>query len=150
MVALLGQRDELLKVVEAGFDTRIVVRGNEITISGKQTEVERVALLFEELVAILEQGQILSADAVGRTIDMIKEDAARPSQVLGDVLLTIRGRTLRPKTFGQKRYVDAIRSALEKFQPEAVMHFAASALVGESMQNPSKYFRNNKIGRAHV
>jgi phosphate starvation-inducible PhoH-like protein len=110
MVALLGQRDELLKVVEAGFDTRIVVRGNEITISGKQPEVERVALLFEELVAILEQGQILSADAVGRTIDMIKEDAARPSQVLGDVLLTIRGRTLRPKTFGQKRYVDAIRN----------------------------------------
>src|ERR1041385_2924110 len=38
---------------------------------------------------------------------------------------------------------DEIRSALEKFQPEAVMHFAASALVGESMQNPSKYFRNN-------
>src|SRR4051812_32044793 len=39
--------------------------------------------------------------------------------------------------------VDQIQSALTKFQPEAVMHFAANALVGESMQNPSKYFRNN-------
>src|SRR5204863_1420526 len=38
---------------------------------------------------------------------------------------------------------EVIRAALEKFQPEAVMHFAASALVGESMQNPAKYFRNN-------
>jgi UDP-glucose 4-epimerase len=38
---------------------------------------------------------------------------------------------------------DKIRAALATFQPEAVMHFAASALVGESMQNPSKYFRNN-------
>src|SRR4051812_4029701 len=38
---------------------------------------------------------------------------------------------------------NAIQSALTKFQPDAVMHFAASALVGESMQNPSKYFRNN-------
>jgi UDP-glucose 4-epimerase len=38
---------------------------------------------------------------------------------------------------------DDIRSALERSQPEAVMHFAASALVGESMQDPSKYFRNN-------
>ena len=44
---------------------------------------------------------------------------------------------------GDLEAFDAIRSALEKFQPEAVMHFAASALVGESMQNPSKYFRNN-------
>ena len=44
---------------------------------------------------------------------------------------------------GDLETFDAIRSALEKFQPEAVMHFAASALVGESMQNPSKYFRNN-------
>jgi UDP-glucose 4-epimerase len=44
---------------------------------------------------------------------------------------------------GDLESFDAIRSALEKFQPEAVMHFAASALVGESMQNPSKYFRNN-------
>jgi UDP-glucose 4-epimerase len=39
--------------------------------------------------------------------------------------------------------IDQIQSALEKFRPDAVMHFAASALVGESMQNPSKYFRNN-------
>lgn len=38
---------------------------------------------------------------------------------------------------------DQIQSALKKFQPDAVMHFAASALVGESMENPSKYFRNN-------
>jgi UDP-glucose 4-epimerase len=38
---------------------------------------------------------------------------------------------------------DQIRSALKAFQPDAVMHFAASALVGESMENPSKYFRNN-------
>ena len=54
MVALLGQRDELLKLVEAAFDSQIVVRGNEITISGPELETERVALLFEELIALLE------------------------------------------------------------------------------------------------
>ena len=109
MVALLGQRDELLKLVEAAFDTRIVVRGNEITLSGADQETERVALLFEELIALLGQGQTLSADSVGKTIDMIKVDGARPTEILGDVLLTIRGRTLAPKTFGQKRYVDSLR-----------------------------------------
>jgi phosphate starvation-inducible PhoH-like protein len=109
MVALLGQRDELLKLVEDAFDSQIVVRGNEITISGEEAEAEKVALLFEELLTILGQGQILTTDSVGKTIDMIKEDEARPSEVLGDVLLTTRGKALAPKTVGQKTYVDAIR-----------------------------------------
>ena len=115
MVALLGQRDELLKLVEAAFDTRILVRGNEITISGTEAEAERVALLFEELIALLGQGQTLSADAIGKTIDMVKENSARPSQVFGDVVLTTRGKSLAPKTLGQKRYVDAIRQSTLTF-----------------------------------
>jgi phosphate starvation-inducible protein PhoH and related proteins len=116
MVALVGQADELLKLVERAFEARIVVRGNEITISGAAGEVERAALLFEELLALLEQGHELSTDSLGRTIDMIKDDdSARPTQVFGDTLLTVRGRTLRPKTFGQKRYVDAIRKTTITF-----------------------------------
>jgi len=115
MVALVGQADALLKLVERAFDARIVVRGNEISISGPPGEVERAALLFEELLALLEQGHELSADSLGRTIDMIKDDAVRPTQVFGDTLLTVRGRILRPKTFGQKRYVDAIRKATITF-----------------------------------
>jgi phosphate starvation-inducible protein PhoH and related proteins len=116
MVALVGQADELLKLVERAFEARIVVRGNEITITGAAGEVERAALLFEELLALLEQGHELSTDSLGRTIDMIKDDdSARPTQVFGDTLLTVRGRTLRPKTFGQKRYVDAIRKTTITF-----------------------------------
>jgi phosphate starvation-inducible PhoH-like protein len=109
MVALLGQRDEFLKLVEDAFDSQIVVRGNEITITGAEPEAEKVAILFEELLTILGQGQTLTRDDVGKTIDMIKIDEARPSEVLGDVLLTTRGRALAPKTVGQKKYVDAIR-----------------------------------------
>ena len=109
MVALLGQRDELLKIVEAAFDSEIHVRGNEITITGEEHDAERVALLFEELLEILSQGHGLTAESVGKTIDMIKEDQARPSEVLGDVILATRGRAIAPKTLGQKRYVDAIR-----------------------------------------
>jgi phosphate starvation-inducible PhoH-like protein len=115
MVALLGQRDELLKVVESAFDSQILVRGNEITITGEKQEAEKVAFLFEEMLAILEQGQSLSPEAVGKTIDMVKEDSARPSQVFGDVVLTTRGRSLAPKTLGQKRFVDAIRRSTLTF-----------------------------------
>ena len=115
MVALLGQRDELLRLVESAFDTQIIVRGNEITISGHEAESEKVAFLFEELLTLLGQGQPLTTESVGKTIDMIKTDQGRPSEVLGDILLTTRGRTIAPKTVGQKHYVDAIRRSTVTF-----------------------------------
>src|SRR5207253_5790455 len=57
----------------------------------------------------LGQGQRLTMDSVGKTIDMIKDEEGRPSDVFTDILLTTRGRSIAPKTLGQKRYVDAIR-----------------------------------------
>ena len=115
MVALLGQRDELLKLVEAAFDSEIVVRGNEITISGPDHEAERVGLLFEELLALLGRGHELSPASVGRSIELIKGAEATPTEVLGDVFLTNRGKGIAPKTLGQKRYVDAIRGGTITF-----------------------------------
>jgi len=106
MVSLLGQRDELLRLVEDAFPVSIHVRGNEITVSGEAAEADRVGRLFEELVLLLEGGHILDREGLGRTIEMLKADE-RPSDVLNTAVL--RGRkTVRPKTAGQKRYVDAI------------------------------------------
>ena len=110
MVSLLGTRDELLKLIEEAFESSVFVRGNEITISGEQADAERVARLFEELITLLERGDALTADTVGRSIDIIRGDgSARPSVVFGDSVLTSRGRSIKPKTVGQKKYVDAIR-----------------------------------------
>ena len=110
MVSLLGTRDELLKLIEAAFESTVFVRGNEITITGEQADAERVAHLFEELITLLERGDALTADTVGRSIDIIRGDGtARPSVVFGDSVLTSRGRSIKPKTVGQKKYVDAIR-----------------------------------------
>ena len=111
MVSLLGTRDELLKLIEAAFESSVFVRGNEITITGEQADADRVARLFEELIVLLERGDALTADTVGRSIDMVRGDlAARPSVVFGDAVLTARGRSVKPKTVGQKKYVDAIRN----------------------------------------
>jgi phosphate starvation-inducible PhoH-like protein len=110
MVSLLGTRDELLKLIEAAFESSIFVRGNEITITGEQGDADRVARLFEELITLLERGDALTADTVGRSIDIIRADGGtRPSVVFGDSVLTSRGRSIKPKTVGQKKYVDAIR-----------------------------------------
>jgi phosphate starvation-inducible PhoH-like protein len=115
MVALLGQQDELLKLVEAAFSSRIIVRGNEITITGPAHEAERVGVLFEELIALLDKGHDLNAASVGRSIELIKGEEATPTEVLGDLLLTSRGKGIAPKTLGQKRYVDAMRKATVTF-----------------------------------
>jgi phosphate starvation-inducible PhoH-like protein len=123
MVALLGQRDSFLKLIEAAFGSDILVRGNEITISGPPDETERLGSLFEELLMLLEKGHDLSEASVEQTIALIKGDSAedeglepiRPSEVLGDRLLTARGKSITPKTVGQKRFVDAMRGSTLTF-----------------------------------
>jgi len=107
MVDLLGQRDELLKVVETAFPVGIHVRGNEITVTGGEDDTERVGRLFEELVVLAERGHVLDEESLGRTIDMLNRDQ-RPSEVLSTEVLGGR-KPVRPKTSGQKRYIDAVR-----------------------------------------
>ncbi len=114
MVGLLGQRDELLRLIEAAFPAAdIHIRGNEINVSGD--EAIEVGRLFDELVLLLRQGHAIDAGNVGRTIDMVKANE-RPSAVLtSEVLKSARGRTVRPKTSGQKRYADAISENVVTF-----------------------------------
>jgi phosphate starvation-inducible PhoH-like protein len=109
MAALLGPQDELLRIVERAFPSAdIHVRGNEISLVGDgAVEAARV---FEELVTIARLGHALEPAGVARAIDMVRADE-RPSQVLtSEVLRASRGRSVRPKSAGQKRYVDAIRA----------------------------------------
>jgi phosphate starvation-inducible protein PhoH and related proteins len=110
MVAVLGPRDELLRVVETAFpSTDISVRGNEITVGGEPGEVALVERFYDELVTVLRTGQGVTAEAVQRMVSMLRtETGERPAEVLTLNILSNRGRTIRPKTLNQKRYVDAI------------------------------------------
>jgi phosphate starvation-inducible PhoH-like protein len=107
MPGLLGSQDELLRVIETGFaGTRISVQGNRIVAEGP--DAARVIRLFDELVRVLQSGQGLDTDKVARTIDMVREDLS-PSEVLNaEILRSAKGRTIRPRSAGQKRYTDAI------------------------------------------
>lgn len=105
--SLLGPADELLRMVETAFpDTDILLRGTQFTVSGE--DAPRVAHLLEEQVHLLEAGIQPTPATVAQAIDMVKA-GEKPSEVLtAEVLKSSRGRTVRPKTAGQKRYVDAI------------------------------------------
>jgi phosphate starvation-inducible PhoH-like protein len=109
MVSLLGHRDELLRVIEKAFSSDIHVRGNEITISGTAEENELASRLFEELLALLDRGDTLDASKVERSLAMLRTNSSeRPADVLTLNVLSNRGKSIRPKTLNQKRYVDAI------------------------------------------
>src|SRR6266496_1770474 len=109
MVILLGSGDELLQVIERDFAADIHVRGNEITVTGPHAETALVARLFEELTKLASSGTELSVGVVEQTVSMLRRrPAARPDEVLTLDILSARGRTIRPKTLNQKRYVDAI------------------------------------------
>ncbi len=112
MVSLLGSGDGLLKMVESAFgDVDILVRGNDITVTGPPEEVNRVVGVFGEFVKLLDRGQTLDEANVAATLAIVRDaEAVSPAEVLSDEALTHRGRAIRPKTVGQKRYLDAIRS----------------------------------------
>ncbi len=110
MVNVLGSGDENIRVVERGFPTVDVhVRGTKITLSGPPAEVALADRVLGEMLAIVRTGQALTAEVVERSITMLRDDSGvRPADVLTANILTNRGRTIRPKTVNQKKYVDSI------------------------------------------
>ncbi|TGA92731.1 PhoH family protein [Streptomyces sp. MZ04] len=116
MVTVLGSGDALLRVIEKAFPAAdIHVRGNDIRAVGDAHEVALIQRLFDEMMLVLRTGQPMTEDAVERSIAMLKADEAgegdgpeTPAEVLTQNILSSRGRTIRPKTLNQKRYVDAI------------------------------------------
>ena len=107
MPGLLGERDENLRLIEAAFPgTSIHVRGNEIAVDGESAS--EVGQVFQELLSLLEQGHPLDAGSVPAAIDMVRADE-RPSQIFTqEILRSGHGKSIRPKSAGQKRYVDSI------------------------------------------
>jgi phosphate starvation-inducible PhoH-like protein len=114
MVAVLGTGDSILRVIEQQFPgVDFHARGNEITAAGPAPDVELVEQLFAEMLLVLRTGAPLTADAVQRSVAILRaarsgETGERPAEVLTQNILSNRGRTIRPKTVNQKRYVDAI------------------------------------------
>ncbi len=109
MVNLLGAKDEILRLIERTLVSDVHVRGNEITITGGPAENAIAERLFAELIELVEKGEPLTVDAVRRIAVMLAENTSeRPAEVLTLTILSRRGKTIRPKTLGQKHYVDAI------------------------------------------
>ena len=107
--AVMGPADALLRRVESAFDAMISVRGSYVTVSGPADVVDQVTSVFSRLIRLVEAGEAPGAGEVDVIVDQVRHGAARVDLGGDDILLTYRGRAIRPKTAGQKRYVDSIR-----------------------------------------
>ncbi len=109
MVSLIGAADVLLPTIERLLASDVLVRGNEVHLTGTPADNARGLALFEQLLAMLDKGEQLTPDAVERIAAMLGQDSAQPpADILTLNILSNRGRTIRPKTVNQKRYVEAI------------------------------------------
>ncbi|GAA2849118.1 phosphate starvation protein PhoH [Microbacterium arabinogalactanolyticum] len=110
MVQLLGPQDRLLRMLEKQHPrVQVLVRGNEINLGGSAADVAAAKELVEELLEMTRSGHDLVPSDVEHSARMLRrDDGPRPSEVLGEAILSTRGRVIRPKTLGQKEYVDAI------------------------------------------
>jgi len=111
VVGLLGSADENLRAIERLMAADLHVRGNTVTISGAPADVGLAERVLSELVAIVAGGQSLTPETVRHSVGMLVgtgKGGASPAEVLTLDILSRRGKTIRPKTLNQKRYVDAI------------------------------------------
>ncbi len=109
VVGLLGSADENLRAIEKSLTADVHVRGNTVSMAGEAADVALAERVISELVAIVAGGQSLTPDAVRRSVAMMSgAENESPAEVLSLDILSRRGKTIRPKTLNQKRYVDAI------------------------------------------
>ena len=106
---ITGPGDALLSCAERRCDAQVVVRGDQISLAGAPGEVELLTRLFTHLIKVAADGGAPDADDVERSIDAMRAEGVDAASFADDILLTYRGKALRPKTPGQRRYIEAIR-----------------------------------------
>lgn len=109
MMAILGRADENIRLLQDSFKARITVRGNSIVITGDKSEQQMLSSVLIDMMRKTKGGEPITPDEVRHSIELVKSEDMSPSSLRNDVILTFRGGSIRPKTAGQKGYVDSIR-----------------------------------------
>lgn len=105
-----GAGDCILRTVDAMKCGETVVRGDSIRLSGSPDEVEKLTRLFTQLIKMASSGQVPTAEDADRIMEALRRQDVAGAGFADEIILTYRGRAIRPKTSGQKAYIDAIRS----------------------------------------
>lgn len=106
---LMGPADALLRRIESATSATITVRGTQVSVTGDPIEANRIIAVFSQLINLVARGDTPGANEVDLLLAQSQSGALPETSLSDDIILTYRGRALRPKTTGQKRYIDAVR-----------------------------------------
>jgi phosphate starvation-inducible PhoH-like protein len=110
LASFLGIQDENLRLIQEAFKARITVRGTTIEIEGSPIEVKNITTLVSDMLADIDQGSQPSSESIKRSLALLQEGQYAPKELHSDVVLSYKGRVIRPKTPTQKEYLDSIRT----------------------------------------
>ncbi len=113
LVNLFGNFDENVKRIESEYEVQIISHGNQLKIRGEALAVSKAARTVNCLLLMLNRGESLSTQNIDYVISMVEDGEENKVTHITDagcICITSKGRPVRPKTLGQKRYVDAIRN----------------------------------------
>ena len=111
LINIFGGFDENIKKIERAFSVSIVNRGGGIIISGTENEVKKAGEVFGKLVAFAKNGETIGEQNINYLINSVGDEGfGEIEKINGDtVCLTVSGKPIKPKTLGQKKYLDNIR-----------------------------------------
>ncbi|HOQ07675.1 MAG TPA: PhoH family protein [Clostridiales bacterium] len=111
VISLFGNFDENVRIIEDGLNVRLISGDRGIRITGNSGNVEKAYAVLEKLVSVIEQGEELTRQKVRYFVDLAAEGMTDKIAGYSDdhICVTARGRHIRSKTHGQKKYVQAIR-----------------------------------------
>ena len=108
---ILGDRDELMKLIERKYNVEAFVLGNDIEITGKTRNVKEVAKLIRELTLQVNLGQDINKEKVSDSINIMENKSdLKPHQIFGESITVNSGKKIKPRTEGQKKYIEAIKA----------------------------------------
>ncbi|MFC2145385.1 PhoH family protein, partial [Actinomycetota bacterium] len=108
---ILGDRDELIKLIERKYNVEVFVLGNDIEITGKTRNVKEVAKLIRELTLQVNLGQDISKEKVSDSINIMENKSdLKPHQIFSEGIVVNSGKKIKPRTEGQKKYLEAIKA----------------------------------------
>ena len=108
---ILGDRDELIKLIERKYNVEAFVLGNDIEITGKTRNVKEVAKLIRELTLQVNLDQEINKEKVSDSINIMENKSdLKPHQIFGESIVVNSGKKIKPRTEGQKKYIEAIKA----------------------------------------
>ena len=108
---ILGDRDELIKLIERKYNVEAFVLGNDIEITGKTRNVKEVAKLIRELTLQVNLDQEINKEKVSDSINIMENKSdLKPHQIFGESIVVNNGKKIKPRTEGQKKYIEAIKA----------------------------------------